>query len=380
MDFLRKSLVFKLIFKLCLFALLIGAVVFFLSYREMSMVPYEAYVISLVVLLMFFAGVYFVDAIKPMKALIFEMQALIAGKRYKQVMTKRIDEIGIIAHFFNQVTKGLGKVSGDIADNKRMLSELDVAAQLQRDILPLESPEIKGLQVVVKNKPASELGGDSFNFIRRGNKVYFYIGDVTGHGVAAGLIMTMVNSLIEVFTDLYDDIYQVLVAVNKFIKKHVKKAMFMTAVMLCWDEETGKLSYAGAGHEHILVYRADSGQCEVIMSGGVALGMIPDNSKVIKKTDLPLADGDFVVLYSDGITEARNKSKEQYGIERLKTAIMEYAPQYTAEGVNHHIAKAVVAFSGGAVQEDDMTLIVIKCDSSISAEEQVRDKTTSWTA
>ena len=73
------------------------------------------------------------------------------------------------------------------------------------------------------------------------------------------------------------------------IKKHVKKAMFMTLVLLCWDHKTKKLTYVGAGHEHILVYRAESGECEAIMSGGVAIGMVPDNSKIVSENqELPL--------------------------------------------------------------------------------------------
>ncbi|MBI4232239.1 PP2C family protein-serine/threonine phosphatase, partial [Candidatus Peregrinibacteria bacterium] len=275
---------------------------------------------------------------------------------------------------------GLGEVSHDIKDRERILDELAIASQLQRDILPTESPQINGLYVCAKNRPATELGGDCFDFVSAKGKTYIYLGDVTGHGVAAGLIMTMVNSLIDVFANLYDSAYEILVNVNRYIKSHVKKAMFMTLVMLSWDEKRQSLSFVGAGHEHILVYRADSGTCDVILSGGIALGMVPDNSEVIREQEIPLGVGDYIVLYSDGIIEARNASGEMFGIERLTKLLQDFAPQYSAEGINYHIAKEVSAFVLGTEQQDDMTLIVIERKSADTPISVTQDNTTNWNA
>lgn len=378
MRFFRESIIRKLFLKLFLFVFLV-AVLGFYFYSGAGSVPFYFFLVSLGIFLLYFLIIYWVDIVKPFKIVLYEMQALISGKPYKRIFTTRIDEIGIIAQFFNQVTKGLGEISNDIKDRRRMVSELDVAAELQRDILPLTSPVVRGLQIVAKNKPASELGGDSFNYFTHKNKTYIYIGDVTGHGVAAGLIMTMANSLISVFSEICDNAYDIIVEVNSHIKQHVKKAMFMTMTMLCWDDKSEKMTYVGAGHEHILVYRAGSGECEAILAGGVALGMVPDNSKLIKEQEIELEDDDTVVLYSDGITEARNAKGELYGLDRLKEALIEYAPQYSAEGINYHVARNVAEFSQGHPQSDDMTLIVIKRDASLKAE-KIKDQTTNWKA
>ena len=154
----------------------------------------------------------------------------------------------------------------------------------------------------------------------------------------------------------------------------------MTMVMLCFDNKTKKLTFVGAGHEHILIYRHTTGVVEAVLSGGIALGMVPDNSKVIKEREIILEDGDFVILYSDGITEARSSTEELYGLERLKAAIKDYAPQYSAEGVNYHIAKDVTTFMGTRKQEDDMTLIVMKRDSKNTATEKTKDNSITWAA
>ncbi|MBD3360885.1 SpoIIE family protein phosphatase [Candidatus Peregrinibacteria bacterium] len=378
MRIIKKSIIRKLFFHLFWFALLISALFFYFYYKEVGSVPYYWVIAALGAFLIFFLIVYWVDIVKPLRSIMIQIQSLLGGKPYKRIYTNRVDEIGIIAHFFNQVTKGLGKVSYDLKDRERMLDELTIASQLQRDILPLKSPSVPGLQIVAKNKPATEVGGDSFDMITINNKTYIYIGDVTGHGVAAGLIMTMVNSLVKVFADIYDNAYDIIVNVNKNIKKHVKKAMYMTMVMLCWDHENKKMTYVGAGHEYILIYRSFSGECEEVLSGGVALGMVPDNSKIIKEKNIELNNGDFVILYTDGITEAKNSEGEMYGLERLKQAIKEYVPQYSAEGVNYHVAKDVSAFMEGQPQEDDMTLIVAKRDDKIKKARDEAAQSTSW--
>lgn len=378
MPIIRKSIIRKLFINLFWFALLISAIAFYLYYSGTQTVPYYYLLGALGVFLIFFLAVYYIDIIKPLKKIMPQIQAILSGKPYKRIYSSRVDEIGVVAHFFNQVTKGLGKVSLDLKDRERMLDELTIASQLQRDILPSTTPSVPGMQIAAKSKPATEVGGDSFNVITVNEKTYAYLGDVTGHGVAAGLIMTMVSSLVSVFAEHYDNAYDIVVNVNKNIKKHVKKAMFMTMVLLSWDHKTKKLTYVGAGHEYILVYRADTGECEAIMSGGVAIGMVPDNSKIVKEKEIKLNEGDFVMLYTDGITEARNKDEELYGLDKLKDRFKEFAAQYSADGVHYHIAKDVSDFMRGHKQDDDMTLIVMKRDDKITGGESEAEQSTSW--
>ncbi|MCK9186060.1 SpoIIE family protein phosphatase [Candidatus Gracilibacteria bacterium] len=379
MKFIDKSITRKFILNLMVLGLVLGAILGYLFFfRAQEAISLKIVLIGALVIFVLVGVLIYLNFSRPLSSVLFQIQALLTGKPYKKIYTTRIDEVGVLAYFFNQVTKGFKEVSGDLQDRERMISELSVAAQLQRDILPLESPFIDGLQVVVKYKPATEVGGDSFDIYTSKDKTYIYVGDVTGHGVSAGLMMTMVNSLVSVFADMFDNAFDVVVNVNKYIKKHVKKAMFMTMVMLCFDNKTKKLTFVGAGHEHILIYRHATGVVEAVLSGGVALGMVPDNSKAINEREIILEDGDFIVLYSDGITEARSSTEELYGLERLKAAIREYAGQYSAEGVNYHIAKDVTAFMGNRKQEDDMTLIVMKRDSKNTATEAVKDHSTTW--
>ncbi|MBL4693941.1 SpoIIE family protein phosphatase [Candidatus Gracilibacteria bacterium] len=362
---ISKSIVRKLFVKVFLLAAAIVAYVYFVEGGFGGSISIMVFLGILGTSFLLFVFLYWYEIVRPLRVVMVQIQALLAGKAYKRIYTERVDEVGLIAQFFNQVTKGLGKVGDQIKDRERMVDELELAAELQRDLLPSAAPVIAGLEIVAKSRPATEVGGDSYGFFPAGDKTHIYIGDVTGHGVAAGLIMTMVNSFVGIFSGIYASAYEIVVQVNANVKKYVKKSMFMTFLMLSWDAKTQKMTYVGAGHEHLLIFRSNSGQCDELMGGGIALGMVDDNSQKIKELELELGEGDFVILYTDGITEARNAAKEQFGLERLKKLVVEYCPQYGAEGVNFHIAQDVVAFAGEGAQEDDMTLIVIKRVSKV---------------
>ncbi len=378
MKFLQKSVVIKLVLWFIILGALVGGVSVYFYMSGEQMVPVKVLLVGLVIFAILIVSSVLFSVVRPLRIIISQVQALLAGKPYKKIYTTRVDEIGVLAYFFNQVTTGLGEVSSDIEDRERMLDELTIASQLQQEILPEKSISLPGLQIVAKTKPATEVGGDSFDFVKVADKTYIYIGDVTGHGVPGGLIMTMVNAFVEVFADSMGSAREIIINVNKYIKRRIRKAMFMTMVMLCWDSKAQKMTYVGAGHEHILVYHADTGECEAILSGGVALGMLPDNSEVAVEKEILLKDGDFIVLYSDGITEARNSEGMQFGLENLKRSVIEYAPEYSAEGLNYHIARDVSHFMKGQTQLDDMTLIVIRKDKNILESSALEDSSITW--
>lgn len=297
---------------------------------------------------------------RPLKKLTKQMKLLLTGRSYKKITTSRIDEVGIIAQFFNEITENLETISQKLKEGQRMSSELEIASSIQKSILPTKSPSVPNLEIVAKSRPAVEIGGDSFDFIQRENATYFYIGDVTGHGAPAALVMMMVNTLLHTYSEMYSSVYDIIVNTNKILKPRIKAAMFMTMVMLKWDHLKKKMTYVGAGHEHILIYRNKTGEFESRPSGGIALGMVPDNSKLVKEQEIILEDGDMIFIYTDGITEAKNDKGEMYGLERLKETVKKYAIQYGPEGVAHHTSLDFSQYVGNVEQEDDITLMVLK--------------------
>jgi len=380
MKFFEKSLLRRVFVYFFLFAVLITVTAFYFYSTNQKTISLNIFIGSLFVFLFYFLLVYFYEIFYPFRVILQQIKNLLTGKKYSKIYTKRIDEIGTVAHFFNEVTKNLEKISTQLKEGRRMLGELEIAAQIQKEILPTETPNIPGLDIVAKTRPAVELGGDNFDFITEKNNTYIYVGDVTGHGVPAALVMTIVHTLIHTFIEIYDKAFDVVVQTNRRLKTRIKSTMFMTMLMLRWNHVEQKMSYVGAGHEHLLIYRAGKGQCEVHMTGGIALGMVADNSKLIKEIDLPLEKDDVIVLYTDGIVEARNMAGEMYTLDRLKKAVELYAPQYSADGIVYHVAGDFSRFVEQHVQEDDITLIAIRyIGPNAQVQHSSGQKLTTWT-
>ncbi|KKP36271.1 hypothetical protein A2483_00460 [Candidatus Peregrinibacteria bacterium RIFOXYC2_FULL_33_13] len=307
---------------------------------------------------------------KPFKVVLLEIKALLTGRKYKKIYTERFDEIGIIAHFFNQMTKSLEKASSDIKDRRRLSAELDIASKIQKETLPKNVPDTTDLTIIAKSKPAGEIGGDCFDFAHNKDNFYFFISDVTGHGIASGLIMMMGHTLIMTFAKMFSTGYEVLFQTNKFLKPLMSSIMFITLTLVRWNQTDKKLYATGAGHEHIIVYQTKNKKCFVEKSGGIALGMIEDNSKIIKEREIPFEKGDLLVLFTDGITESKNIYGELFGLQRLLDIIEENAEQKQTEEIFDIITEKLQNFTENHIQEDDMTIILCRYnkENSISPE------------
>lgn len=354
-------------------AMLVAQEVFFVESVPLSYGLYGVIALFSLVIVLFWMQVS-----RPLREIIVQMEALITGHEYKKFFTDRVDEIGVLAHFFNEVTKNLHQFTRKLVDGDRMASELDVASKIQRDILPTEAPRIPGLVIAAKTRPAAEVGGDSFDFLTAGDATYMYIGDATGHGVPAGIVMTIVNTLVYVYAETSSTLLDLMIHVNRHLKDRIQKTLFMSMVMLKWDHLKRQMSFVGAGHEYILVYRAKSGVCEAIPSGGVALGMVADNSKVIKESVISLDEGDSIVLYTDGIVECRNPAGQLFGLDKLKALVCQYVPAYTPDLALQKIAAELGSFMQEHPQDDDMTLIIINNSGNLGATPAALSLKTSW--
>jgi sigma-B regulation protein RsbU (phosphoserine phosphatase) len=337
----------------------VGLIVAFLAaYLEWGVtlvaVVFAAFIVT-------FCLVYYLGIFRQLGKVITQVEALLTGGKYKKVFLPKQNEFGVLAQFFNTMTDNVESVSDDLKEGDRMSSELGLAAEIQKSILPKSIPALAKLDVTAKTRPASEVGGDSFGFMKKTEtQTFFYLGDVTGHGAPAGLIMMMVNTLLDVFLPQVETTDRWVTKVNKALTPRVNRTMFMTSIMLRWDSEAEKLYYSGAGHEHILIYRASEGVCEALATGGIALGMTDDVSAIVKEKELPLSKEDMVILYTDGIPEARNASGEMYTLDRLKTAINTHAHLGNSQKLFEKLAQDLAEFVGDEEQLDDITLLILR--------------------
>jgi serine phosphatase RsbU (regulator of sigma subunit) len=396
MKFIRKSLTNKalLLFTiLMIMAVIVGIV---LNRLQIKSVSFNLFLTVMILVLVFILLIFILDVVIPVNRVIRQINNLLTGRNYRRIDPITIDEVGVMTHFFNEITKDLEKISYDIKERRRMSSELDIAASIQRDVLPKEAPEAPGLDIVAKTRTASEVGGDNFDFVMSpdGNQLFIYIGDVTGHGVPAGLIMMMVDTLVTAM--IYRGVNNgrdLVVHTNALLTPRISSRLFMTAVMLRWDKQLQKMYYTGAGHEHVLVYNTKTEKVDSIRSGGIALGMIPNVSQIAQEKEIPLEIGDTIVLYTDGITEAKNKTGEMYTVEKLAESLRKHGYRPTAESIFDNLTKDFSNFVGEYIQTDDITMIVIKylgkeagmskVKLTVSAEEikpERKNKTWDWIA
>jgi serine phosphatase RsbU (regulator of sigma subunit) len=249
----------------------------------------------------------------------------------------------------------------DIVEKERLAEEMKLGRQIQMNLLPHKTPDIAGLSVEGLMEPAKEIGGDYYDFITLPNKdeLSIVIGDVSGKGVAAGLLMAMAKTAIHTLSQEETSPKQILMRTNSILNQHVGGQKFMTMLYFRWNAIKKTLSYSSAGHEHILIFRAADNKVETVQSGGFMLGMVADISQFLEDKSITLDHNDKIVLYTDGVTEARNPQEQMFGLPRLVDIVSKNTNKPATELMNT-VKDEVYSFIGTREQYDDITLVVME--------------------
>ncbi len=242
---------------------------------------------------------------------------------------------------------------------ERLEKELELARQIQVGILPRRLV-VEGLELTACMTTATEVGGDYYDVLPVDGGCWIGIGDVSGHGVTSGLIMLMVQSVVAalVAQDPTASPRDAVTILNRVLFENIRHRLikddFVTLSLLRVSHQ--QIVFAGA-HEHFLVCRARTGVAEPIVTPGTWLGVVPDVGGFTTETTIDLEPDDLVVLYTDGITEARNSAGEQYGLERLGAAVERFRHQ-PIEEVRNGLLDEVTSWT--ARQDDDATLVLLR--------------------
>ena len=299
--------------------------------------------------------------VTPIMILVKGVQKIAQGDLDTQVEVNTRDETKILANAFNQMAGDLKKSIEIKVAHERVEKELEIATKVQAEVLPSKAPEIEGLEIAISTTPASEVGGDCYDFIKLNDDNYLiYLGDATGHGIPASLVVSLTNASIYQSSLRLTDVKEILDYSNKVIKVKTRASMFITLVACHWDVKNKKLSFVQAGHDQMLIYRAKEKKVELLPKGGMALGMLPDISKITKSVDVDWEKGDSVYLYSDGIPEAWNEEKKQLGFEEYQAIVKKHGHLESAQAIHDEVLKEVKKFMGSHPAEDDISLMVVK--------------------
>lgn len=302
-----------------------------------------------------------VSVTNPLKKLKQAALKLAGGDFTTRVNIQSKDELGLLGQTFNNMAADIQLSTQALVYQERVAKELELAAQIQTQLLPKDKYILNKMDMAGGLIPATEVGGDAFDFIKASEtRTLAYLGDVTGHGVAAGIVSSIANALIYAFRgDM--DLFVMIKALNDVLRKKTLVNVFMTMALFLWDEETEVISYMNAGHPPILYYDAEKKKVAEIRIPGMALSMVDGVEKIVKKHDIQTKPNDVILTYSDGIPEARDAKGEQYGMNRLKRIVQDAADDlYSAEAIKNAVLSDVKQFMGGSEQLDDITIMVLK--------------------
>jgi serine phosphatase RsbU (regulator of sigma subunit) len=261
-----------------------------------------------------------------------------------------------------------GKVveTWDFFDQLRLMrqsiaQELRVARSIQEASLPKEVPTLEGWEISPRYQPAREVGGDfyDFHFLSEG-RLGVVVGDATGKGVPAALVMSTTCGMLQVTAGALDSSSpgEVLEQVNETLFARIPKNMFVTCFYAILDPKSGTLRYANAGHD--LPYLHRDGNAEELKARGMPLGLMP--AMGYEEKEIVLNSGDAALLYSDGLVEAHDPKGEMFGFPRLRALIAEHGEESSLED---SLLEELHSFVGeGWEQEDDITLLTLRCCAS----------------
>ena len=236
-------------------------------------------------------------------------------------------------------------------------NELDVASKMQQSILPTHFPKGSDYEVFGNMEPARSVGGDFFDVMQLDNgQIGLAIADVSDKGVPAALFMMSTRTLLKGSAIGSSNPSEVLREVNDLLNEDNDTAMFVTTLYATYDPASGELSYANGGHNSPLIVHADGTSDLLPLTGGIALGVVPD-LEYAQKT-VTLLPGDTLVLYTDGVTEAMNVDDEEFGTQRLQEVFVGPNSKNGQEA-SQAVFQAVSSFAGDTPQSDDITCLTL---------------------
>jgi phosphoserine phosphatase RsbU/P len=246
----------------------------------------------------------------------------------------------------------------DIVEKERIEKELEIAGTIQRRLLPKQLPALPGYEIDAVARPSKNVGGDYYDLIMLSEGKYaFVIADVSGKGVPAALLVSTLHASLHAYIDGATNLAQLVKRLNLVVHDNTEAERFITLFMAVLDPRDGTLTFVNAGHNFPFVLRTQQSSIQPLFSTGLPLGMF--DSVEFQQETVKLEPSDFLVMYTDGVTEAMNKSMDEYGETRLRQ-VMIGASDKPAAGLLGGIVSDVEKFVAGEPQSDDLTMLVLK--------------------
>jgi serine phosphatase RsbU (regulator of sigma subunit) len=276
------------------------------------------------------------------------------------------DDIEVLSTFADTVTIAIenSRLIARSIERERLQQEMMLARTMQHRLLPQAMPAVETAEFAAASESSLEVGGDYFDFVSlEENHIGIIVGDVSGKGITAAFYMAEVKGIFLALSKLFRSPKELLLRTNQALRESIDRKAFISVVYATLDATSGKLTMARAGHCPAILSTANG--TELIRPNGLGLGLADDPvfDRSTEERSYMLQPGDVCVFYTDGITEARNVSGDEYGYERL-LSFVEESKNMSAELIKTSILQSVKRFTTEEEYRDDMTLVVLKWKGS----------------
>jgi len=248
----------------------------------------------------------------------------------------------------------------EVADKIIAKDEISIAREVQNSMIPQTAPKYNGYDIDCCCETANDVGGDFIDFMERDGKLLTIIGDISGKGMGAALHMVHVRAIIRYVADLISEPGEILKTLNKDILKNFKRGLFLTIVLA--EIDSNGIKICRGGHPPVIHFKHSENRCIDVKPAGSALGMLKDElfTKTLGTENIPFEKNDIYLIYTDGLFEAMNSKKQEYGMEKVKEILT--ANHYkTSTEIKNILINSVNRFRGYTDVNDDITFAVIKC-------------------
>jgi sigma-B regulation protein RsbU (phosphoserine phosphatase) len=291
--------------------------------------------------------------------------ALQKGDLQHRIPVRRSDQLGLLAHSFNQMSGSIARLLEEVVEKKRLEQELEIAREVQATLFPKQLPHPPGMLVFGGCKPARVVSGDYYDFIVEDEThLDIIVGDISGKGISAALLMASLQAAMrsQLLSSKRDDpaaigqiLANVMTQLNQQIYLSSPPEKYATLFLSRYDADSRRLWYCNAGHLPPIVLNAQGAQA--LEATGMVVGLFPSASYEAKSIEL--TPGTMLAIFTDGVTEALNKADEEFGDLQLLTALQQ-SRMRTPEAIWDYVMSKVAEWQSDLPQYDDITLIVAK--------------------
>jgi anti-anti-sigma factor len=325
--------------------------------------------VTLIMIAIFLVGILLIVGlvsvfVKPIQVLTDGVRAIGDGTLDTRLEIDGPAEIGAIASVFNEITNKFRKAQESVLEQEKMQKEMEVAKEIQHSLLPRRRPEVSGYDIAPLYQAAAEVGGDYYDFVNVDeDTIGVVVADVSGKGVPGSLVMTMIRTALRMEARGNKNASDVMSKMNAFVTDDMKKGMFVTMFYVILDSKNRIISYASAGHNPMILYRHETNETFFLNPKGFPVGIsLPDENlfrKSISLEKIKLKKDDMLLIYTDGVTEAMNEKRDQYGEARLIETIKKNGHLHPEDFIAA-LERDIKKFTGGFPQNDDITVVAVK--------------------